>query len=121
MNGYAWELYNLADDPTQVNDLAKAQPASSRHEGALHHGGQQNQVFPLNSSITAMVAPRPGPAAGRKQFVYTGPSCCTQANAAPEHSQPLLQDYGGHRPCRPAEAMACWLPRAAASLGGAFT
>jgi hypothetical protein len=29
------------------------------------------------------VSQRPGPAAGRKQFVYTGPSCCTQANAAP--------------------------------------
>ena len=22
MNGYKWELYNLAEDPTQTNDLA---------------------------------------------------------------------------------------------------
>ncbi|MFC7477725.1 hypothetical protein ACFQS7_25430 [Dankookia sp. GCM10030260] len=43
----------------------------------------RNQVFPLKNSITAMIAPRPGPAAGRAQFVCTGPSCRTQANAAP--------------------------------------
>jgi hypothetical protein len=27
MNGYAWELYKRSDDPTQVNNLAKADPA----------------------------------------------------------------------------------------------
>ena len=84
MNGYAWELYNLADDPTQNNDLAKAQPAKLRAlQEMFIMEGERNQVFPLNNSITAMIAARPGPAAGRKQFVYTGPSCCTQANAAP--------------------------------------
>jgi arylsulfatase len=35
------------------------------------------------TTLTRMINPRPGPAAGRRQFVYTGPSCCTQANAAP--------------------------------------
>lgn len=84
MNDFAWELYNLADDPTQIRDLAKAQPAKLRAlQEMFIMEGARNQVFPLNNSITAMVAPRPGPAAGRKQFVYTGPSCCTQANAAP--------------------------------------
>src|SRR4051794_37862771 len=84
MNGYAWELYKLADDPTQVNDLAKAESAKLQAMKELFiMEGQKYQVFPLNNSATAMVSPRPGPAAGRKQFVYTGPSCCTQANAAP--------------------------------------
>jgi arylsulfatase len=84
MNGYAWELYNLADDPTQMKDLAKAQPAKLQAMKELFTmEAQRNQVFPLNNSIAAMVSQRPGPAAGRKQFVYTGPSCCTQANAAP--------------------------------------
>ena len=84
MNGYAWELYNVAADPTQTRDLAKAEPARLRALQELFiMQGEQNQVFPLNNSITAMVAPRPGPAAGRKQFVYTGSSCCTQSNAAP--------------------------------------
>jgi arylsulfatase len=84
MNGYAWELYNVADDPSQVHDLAKAQPDKLKAMQELFiMEAQRNQVFPLNNSITAMVTPRPGPAAGRTQFVYTGPSCCTQANAAP--------------------------------------
>lgn len=84
MNGYAWELYKLADDPTQLHDLAKAEPAKLKAMQELFiMEGQRNQVFPLNNSIAAMIAPRPGPAAGRSRFVYTGPSCCTQANAAP--------------------------------------
>jgi arylsulfatase len=84
MNGFAWELYNVVDDPTQTKDLAKAMPDKLRAlQERFIMEGQKNQVFPLNNSITAMVTPRPGPAAGRKQFVYTGPSCCTQANAAP--------------------------------------
>ena len=84
MNGYAWELYKLADDPTQLHDLAKAEPAKLKAMQELFiMEGQRNQVFPLNNSIAAMIAPRPGPAAGRSHFVYTGPSCCTQANAAP--------------------------------------
>ncbi len=84
MNGYRWELYNLADDPTQMHDLASAQPERLRMMQELFiMEATRNQVFPLNNSISAMIAPRPGPAAGRRQFVYTGPSCCTQANAAP--------------------------------------
>jgi arylsulfatase len=84
MNGYRWELYNLAEDPTQNRDLAAAQPDRLRSLQELFTlEATRNQVFPLNNSITAMVAARPGPAAGRRQFVYTGPSCCTQSNAAP--------------------------------------
>lgn len=26
MNGYKWELFNLADDPTQTNDLSAKEP-----------------------------------------------------------------------------------------------
>lgn len=46
--------------------------------------GTRNQVFPLNGNgLVGMLISRPGPAAGRRQFVYSGPSCCTQSNAAP--------------------------------------
>jgi arylsulfatase A-like enzyme len=84
MNGYRWELYDLSRDPTQVHDLAAAQPDRLRAMQELFiMEGTRNQVFPLNNSITAMVNPRPGPAAGRNRFVYTGPSCCTQSSAAP--------------------------------------
>ena len=41
------------------------------------------QVLPLdNSLLTRMIQPRPGPAAGRRQFVYTAPVSTIQANAA---------------------------------------
>jgi hypothetical protein len=84
MNGYQWELYNLADDPTQFRNVAAQNPDRLRMLQELFTlEAVRNQVFPLNNSITAMIAPRPGPAAGRTQFVYTGPSCCTQSNAAP--------------------------------------
>ncbi|GGH07171.1 arylsulfatase [Alsobacter metallidurans] len=84
MNGYSWELYNVAADPTQLTNLAEVEPAKMQAmEELFTIEGVKNQVFPLSNSIAAMVTERPGPAAGRKQFVYTGPSCCTQANAAP--------------------------------------
>ncbi|MBW6398628.1 arylsulfatase [Roseomonas sp. HJA6] len=86
MNGYQWELYNLADNPTQLlsRNLAAAEPERLRAMQELFiMEATRNQVFPLNNSIAAMISTRPGPAAGRSRFVYTGSSCCTQANAAP--------------------------------------
>ncbi|MEI6159602.1 MAG: arylsulfatase, partial [Roseococcus sp.] len=85
MNGYAWELYNLADDPTQFRSVATQFPDRLRMMQELFTiEATRNQVFPLNGNgLAGMLVARPGPAAGRRQFVYTGPSCCTQANAAP--------------------------------------
>jgi arylsulfatase len=85
MNGLRWELFNVADDPSQNRNLAEREPDRLRSLRELFiMQATQNQVFPLdNSTLTRMIASRPGPAAGRTQFVYTGPSCCTQANAAP--------------------------------------
>ncbi|WP_211848578.1 arylsulfatase [Neoroseomonas eburnea] len=84
MHGYRWELYDTTADPAQARDLAAEQPERLRMMQDLFiMEATRNQVFPLNNSGAAMVAQRPGPAAGRRQFVYTGPSCCTQANAAP--------------------------------------
>lgn len=85
VNGYKWELYNLNDDPTQVNDLAAKEPARLRTLQDLFLAeASRYQVLPLdNSLLTRMIQPRPGPAAGRKQFVYTGPVSAIQANAAP--------------------------------------
>lgn len=85
VNGYKWELYNLRDDPTQVNDLAAKEPARLRTLQDLFLAeASRYQVLPLdNSLLTRMIQPRPGPAAGRKQFVYTAPVSAIQANAAP--------------------------------------
>lgn len=85
MNGLRWELFDLTQDPSQARDLSTREPDRLRGLRELFiMQATQNQVFPLdNTTLTRMIAPRPGPAAGRRQFVYTGPSCCTQANAAP--------------------------------------
>src|SRR5262249_2141614 len=85
VNGYNWELYDLARDPTQVDDLAKKEPQRLRALQELFLvEATRFQVLPLNNSVvTAMLTPRPGFTAGRTQFVYAGPVSGIQANAAP--------------------------------------
>jgi arylsulfatase len=85
LNGYTWELYNLIEDPTQARDLAAQQPERLLDlqqrflvEAARH------QVLPLdNSSLPRLIAPRPGPAAGRREFIFRGLGGGLPANAAP--------------------------------------
>jgi len=85
MHGYTWELYNLAADPTQMNDLAAREPARLRAmQDIFMMEAARYQVLPLdNSVLTRMISARPGPAAGRQQFAYTGPVASIQGNAAP--------------------------------------
>ena len=85
LNGYRWELYNLADDPTQNNDLASREPNRLRRMQEIWMmEATRFQVLPLSNSVTGnMIIQRPGPAAGRKQFVYTASVTSIQANAAP--------------------------------------
>lgn len=85
MNGYQWELFNLIDDPTQTNDLAAKEPERLRTMQELWViEATRNQVFPLNNSqIPVLTVERPGPAAGRMQFVYTAPMTSTQFAVAP--------------------------------------
>jgi arylsulfatase len=43
-----WELYNVNDDPTELNDLAKSDPARLKEMQALFDKeAQANQVYPL--------------------------------------------------------------------------
>ena len=85
MNGYEWELYNLAEDPTQVDDLAAREPARLRMMQELWTiEATRNQVFPLNNSqIVVFTVERPGPAAGRTQFTYTTPMTSNQFGVSP--------------------------------------
>ncbi len=85
MNGFKWELYNLNEDPTQTNDLAAKEPERLRMMQELWMiEATRNQVFPLNDSqLPILTAERPGPAAGRTQFVYTAPMTSTQFAVAP--------------------------------------
>ena len=85
MNGYKWELFNLAEDPTQTNDLSAKEPERLRNMQELWlMEATRNQVLPLNNSqVPILTTQRPGPAAGRTQFAYTAPMTSTQFGAAP--------------------------------------
>jgi len=85
MNGYKWELYNLKEDPTQTNDLAAKEPQRLHMMQELWLiEATRNDVLPLNNSqLPILTAERPGPAAGRTQFVYTAPMTSTQFAVAP--------------------------------------
>jgi arylsulfatase len=85
VNGYAWELYNLNEDPTQSRDLAAQHPDRLRDlQQRFMVEAARHQVLPLdNSALPRLIAQRPGPAAGRQEFVYRGPGGGLLANAAP--------------------------------------
>jgi arylsulfatase A-like enzyme len=74
LNGYKWELYNIADDYSENNDLAAKYPDKLRELQELFLvEAQKYQVFPLDNSILARIlAPRPSATAGRTEFTYSG-------------------------------------------------
>jgi len=74
VNGYKWELYNIADDYSESNDLAAKMPDKLREmqELFLVEAAKYN-VFPLdNSVVQRLLAPRPSDTAGRDTFTYSG-------------------------------------------------
>jgi arylsulfatase A-like enzyme len=74
VNGYKWELYNIAEDYSQSNDLAAKMPDKLRElqELFLVEAAKFN-VFPLdNSVIGRLLTPRPSATAGRNVFSYSG-------------------------------------------------
>jgi len=74
INGYKWELYNLAEDYSQANDLAATQPDKLRELQELFLvQAARYQVFPLDNSILERLdTPRPSATAGRTLFTYSG-------------------------------------------------
>jgi arylsulfatase A-like enzyme len=74
VNGYKWELYNIAEDYSEANDLAAKMPDKLRQlqELFLVEASKYN-VFPLdNSVIQRALTPRPSATAGRNVFTYSG-------------------------------------------------
>ena len=74
VNGYHWELYNIAEDYSEYNDLAAANPDKLKELQALFlKEAAKYQVFPLDNSLLARVAtPRPSTTAGQTVFTYVG-------------------------------------------------
>jgi arylsulfatase len=74
VDGYKWELYNIADDYSEYNDLAAKYPDKLRDlkELFLVEATKYN-VLPLdNSVLPRIITPRPSATAGRTVFTYTG-------------------------------------------------
>jgi len=92
LNGYQWELYNLAEDYSQHTDLAAQYPAKLKELQELFLvEAQKYQVFPLdNTVLERALAARPSATAGRTEFTYAG-----EMSGLPDGSAPntLAKSY----------------------------
>jgi len=86
LNEYTWELYNIADDYAQNNDLAAQHPDKLKELQALFmEEAKKYQVFPLdNSWLARVVVPRPSAVAGRTEFTYAGELSGIPYSSAPD-------------------------------------
>ena len=85
VDGYKWELYHVADDYSQANDLAATMPDKLREMQELFVvEAAKYQVFPLdNGHLERVLAPKPSYTAGRTEFTYTGELTGTPNGDAP--------------------------------------
>jgi arylsulfatase len=89
---YKWELYNIADDFSQANDLAAKNPEKLKAMQALFlTEAAKYQVLPLdNSVLPRLLTPRPSGTAGRTTFTYAGETIGIPVGNAPSL---LNRDY----------------------------
>jgi arylsulfatase A-like enzyme len=87
LNDYKWELYNIADDFSENNDLAAKNPDKLRElQGLFMDEAKKYQVLPLdNSIIERLLVPRPSATAGRTEFTYSG-----ELSGLPDGSAPNI-------------------------------
>jgi arylsulfatase A-like enzyme len=87
LTGYKWELYNIADDFSENNDLSAKNPDKLKElQGLFMDEARKYQVLPLDNSILArLLAPRPSATAGRTEFTYSG-----EVSGLPDGSAPNL-------------------------------
>ena len=87
LTGYKWELYNIADDFSETNDLAAKNPDKLKElQGLFMDEARKYQVLPLDNSILQRIlAPRPSAVAGRTEFTYT-----SEVSGLPDGSAPNL-------------------------------
>jgi arylsulfatase len=74
LDQYKWELYNIADDYSENNDLAAQNPDKLKElQGLFMEEARKYHVLPLDNSILARIlAQRPSATAGRTEFTYSG-------------------------------------------------
>jgi len=87
LNNQVLELYNLNEDFSQSNNIAKKNPEKVKEmKKGFIEACKKYQVFPLDASVgQRVIAPRPNITAGRSEFVYTHPMI-----GLPQGDSPLL-------------------------------
>ena len=85
LTGYKWELYNIAEDFTENNDLAAKNPAKLKElQDLFMVEAKKYQVLPLDNSILErMLTARPSAVAGRTEFTYSGEIAGVPDGSAP--------------------------------------
>jgi arylsulfatase A-like enzyme len=85
VNGYKWELYNIAEDYSENNDLATKMPDKLRDMQELFWvEASKYNVLPLDNEVLARaLAPRPSSTAGRTVFTYSNEVSGLPAASAP--------------------------------------
>ena len=92
LTGYKWELYNIAEDYSENNDLAAKNPDKLKElQGLFMDEARKYQVLPLDNSILERIlTPRPSATTGRSEFVYSGEVSGLPSGSAPN---PLTRSY----------------------------
>ena len=83
---YQWELYNIADDFSQSNDLAKQNPGKLKElQDVFLSEATKYGVLPLDNAVLPRVlAPKPSNVAGMTTFTYGGPVAGIPLSSAPD-------------------------------------
>jgi arylsulfatase A-like enzyme len=85
LNNYNWELYNIAEDYSENNDLAAQMPDKLKEmQGLFMTEAAKYQVFTLdNTGFARLLTPRPSAVAGQTVFTYTGENAGIPVGNAP--------------------------------------
>ena len=85
VNDYKWELYNIAEDYSQYNDLSAKNPEKLKElQAVFMTEAKKYQVLPLDNSILPrLLTPRPSAVAGKTEFSYKGENANIPVGNAP--------------------------------------
>jgi arylsulfatase A-like enzyme len=85
ITGYKWELYHVAEDPTQSTNLAAKMPEKVKQlQDLFYLEAAKHDVLPLdNSSLARWNTARPNLSGGRTEFTYSGPITGIPGSGAP--------------------------------------
>ena len=103
ITGYQWELYNIAEDPTESNDLAAQMPDKLKQMQTLFYAeATKHDVLPLdNSTLTRWNTPRPNLTGGRNGLHLHGTTDRRAQQRRSEHPEQVLHHHRrGHDPQR---------------------